>query len=148
MGDRPRQENRPPENVVTDRTHSFAGNGAASDIDALETGEWLEALDAVLAHDGPVRARQLLSRVVERAHGAGAGPTADLNTPYVNTIPAEREPPLPGDPAVERRLRSLVRWNAIAMVVVHTIRPRLRQDSQRPGARQSGEKGNPARSGT
>jgi pyruvate dehydrogenase E1 component len=86
-------------------------------MDALETGEWLEALDAVLAHDGPARARQLLSQVVERAHGAGAGPTADLNTPYVNTIPVEREPAYPGDPLVERRLRSLVRWNAIAVVV-------------------------------
>jgi len=102
---------------VTDRTHSSATNGAGSDIDALETGEWLEALDAVLAHDGPARARQLLSRVVERAHGAGVGPTADLNTPYVNTIPVEREPVMPGDPQVERRLRSLVRWNAIAVVV-------------------------------
>jgi pyruvate dehydrogenase E1 component len=95
----------------------MATNGAGSDIDALETGEWLEALDAVLAHDGPGRARQLLSQVVERAHGAGAGPTADLNTPYVNTIPAEHEPAMPGDAAVERRLRSLVRWNAIAIVV-------------------------------
>jgi pyruvate dehydrogenase E1 component len=113
---RPGQEIRPPENVVTDRTHSIT-NGAASDIDALETSEWIEALDAVLAHDGPGRARQLLSQVVERAHGAGAGPTADLNTPYVNTIPVEREPPFPGDPAVERRLRSMVRWNAIAIVV-------------------------------
>jgi pyruvate dehydrogenase E1 component len=102
---------------VTDRTHSIATNGAGSDIDAIETAEWLEALDAVLAHDGPARARHLLSEVVERAHGAGAGPTADLNTPYVNTIPVEREPPFPGDPAIERRLRSLVRWNAIAIVV-------------------------------
>ena len=116
MNHRPGQEIRPPENVVTDRTHSIT-NGAASDIDALETSEWIEALDAVLAHDGPGRARQLLSQVVERAHGAGAGPTADLNTPYVNTIPVEREPPFPGDPAVERRLRSMVRWNAIAIVV-------------------------------
>ena len=107
----------PLKKVVTDRIQSIATNGAGSDIDALETGEWLEALDAVLAHDGPARARQLLSRVVERAHGAGAGPTADLNTPYVNTIPAAREPTLPGDPEVERRLRSLVRWNAIAIVV-------------------------------
>ena len=102
---------------MTDRIQGITTNGAQSDIDPLETGEWLEALDAVLVHDGPTRARQLLSQVVERAHGAGAGPTADLNTPYVNTIPAEREPPFPGDPAVERRLRSLVRWNAIAIVV-------------------------------
>jgi len=117
VNDQPRQETRRPENVVTDRIQSSSTNGARSDIDALETGEWLEALDAVLTHDGPARARELLTRVVERAHGAGAGPTADLNTPYVNTIPAEREPPFPGDPAVERRLRSLVRWNAIAIVV-------------------------------
>ena len=92
-------------------------NGAGADLDAVETTEWLEALDAVVAHDGPDRARQLLTRVVERAQHAGTGPIASLNTPYVNTIPAEREPPLPGDPALERRLRSIVRWNAMAMVV-------------------------------
>ena len=65
----------------------------------------------------PSRARQILTRVVERAQQSGTGPIASLNTPYVNTIPPEREPPFPGDPAIERRLRSIVRWNAIAMVV-------------------------------
>jgi len=92
-------------------------DGAAVDIDAVETSEWLEALDAVVTHDGPDRARQILTRVVERAQHAGTGPIASLNTPYVNTIPAEREAELPGDPALERRLRSIVRWNAMAMVV-------------------------------
>ncbi|HWD63929.1 MAG TPA: pyruvate dehydrogenase (acetyl-transferring), homodimeric type, partial [Solirubrobacteraceae bacterium] len=92
-------------------------NGAASDIDAVETSEWLEAIDAVVTHDGPDRARQLLTRVVERAQHAGTGPIASLNTPYVNTIPTDREAKLPGDPALERRLRSIIRWNAIAMVV-------------------------------
>ncbi|MGH2873847.1 MAG: pyruvate dehydrogenase (acetyl-transferring), homodimeric type, partial [Solirubrobacteraceae bacterium] len=96
-------------------------NGAApddaSDPDAVETSEWLEALDAVVSHDGPSRARQLLTRVVERAQHAGTGPIASLNTPYVNTIPAQPEPQLPGDPAVERRLRSIVRWNAMMMVL-------------------------------
>ena len=87
------------------------------DLDAIETSEWLEALEAVVAHDGPDRARQILTRVIERAQHAGTGPIASLNTPYVNTIPLEREAQLPGDPAVERRLRSIVRWNAIAMVV-------------------------------
>ena len=62
------------------------------------------------------RARSL-TRVVERAQHAGTGPIASLNTAYINTIPAELEPPFPGDPAIERRLRSIVRWNAIAMVV-------------------------------
>jgi len=92
-------------------------DGAAVDIDAVETSEWVEALDAVVTHDGPDRARQILTRVVERAQHAGTGPIASLNTPYFNTIPAEREAQLPGDPALERRLRSIVRWNAMAMVV-------------------------------
>jgi pyruvate dehydrogenase E1 component len=92
-------------------------NGSGADLDAVETTEWLEALDAVVAHDGPDRARQLLTRVVERAQHAGTGTIASLNTAYINTIPVEREPPFPGDPAIERRLRSIVRWNAIAMVV-------------------------------
>ncbi len=94
-----------------------AGAGAGIDIDAIETSEWLEALDGVIARDGPERARELLTRVIERAQHSGTGPIASLNTPYVNTIPPEREPPFPGDPAIERRLRSIVRWNAIAIVV-------------------------------
>ncbi len=102
---------------MTDQVQTPSSNGAGSDIDVVETSEWLEALDAVVAHDGPDRARQLLRRVVERAQHSGTGPIASLNTPYVNTIPAEREAQLPGDPAIERRLRSIVRWNAIAMVV-------------------------------
>ena len=102
---------------MTDHTQSLSSNGAGADVDAVETSEWLEALDAVVAHDGPARARDLLQRVVERAQYAGTGPIASLNTSYVNTIPPDREAKLPGDPAVERRLRSIIRWNAIAMVV-------------------------------
>ncbi len=112
---------------MTDQVQTRSSNGAAADtdssngdgadIDVAETSEWLEALDAVVAHDGPDRARHLLTRVVERAQHSGTGPIASLNTPYVNTIPPEREADLPGDPAVERRLRSIVRWNAMAMVV-------------------------------
>src|ERR1035438_8128988 len=102
---------------MTERVQTTSSNGAGADIDAVETSEWLEALDAVVSHDGPVRAKHLLTRVIERAQQAGTGPIATLNTPYVNTIPAAREPPFPGDPQLERRLRSIVRWNAIAMVV-------------------------------
>ncbi len=102
---------------MTDRVHNISTNGAGADIDATETSEWLEAIDAVVEHDGPDRARQLLTRVVERAQHAGTGPIATLTTPYVNTIPVDREATLPGDPKLERRLRSIVRWNAIAMVV-------------------------------
>src|SRR5947209_3996840 len=99
------------------QSRGLSENGAGPDIDPVETAEWLEAVDAVVEHDGPERARQLLRRVVERAQHAGAGEIATLNTPYVNTIPPEREAKLPGDPAVERRLRSIIRWNAMAMVV-------------------------------
>src|SRR5947208_2556414 len=104
---------------MTDRvkTQASSENGAGADPDAVETSEWLEALDAVVAHDGVDRARQILARVVERAQHAGAGPIASLNTPYVNTIPPQQEAKLPGDSALERRLRSIVRWNAMAMVV-------------------------------
>ncbi|MGH2844180.1 MAG: pyruvate dehydrogenase (acetyl-transferring), homodimeric type [Solirubrobacteraceae bacterium] len=89
---------------------------ADSDIDAVETGEWLEAIDAVVEHDGLDRARHLLTRVVERAQRIGSGPIATLTTPYVNTIPASLDEPIPGDPEIERRLRSIIRWNAMAMV--------------------------------
>ncbi len=96
-------------------------NGTSSDgegdIDTVETTEWLDALDAVVEHDGVGRARHLLSRVVERAQHAGSGPIGSLNTPYVNTIPASLDEQIPGDPEIERRLRSVIRWNAMAMVV-------------------------------
>src|SRR5690242_3151382 len=102
---------------MTDQVQTHSSNGAGADIDAVETTEWLEALDSVVEHDGPERARQLLTVLLERAQHAGTGPIATLNTPYVNTISPEHEAKLPGDPALERRLRSIVRWNAIAMVV-------------------------------
>ena len=88
-----------------------------ADIDAVETEEWLEALDAVVKHDGPRRAHDLVERVVERARLKGAAIEHVGPTPYVNTIPREDEPPLPGDPAMERRVRSLIRWNAIATIL-------------------------------
>ncbi len=100
-----------------DRLKTSSSNGAGSDIDAAETSEWLEALDAVVANDGPDRARQILTRVMERAQQAGTGPIATLNTPYVNTIAAQDEAQLPEDAAIARRLQSIVRWNAMAIVV-------------------------------
>ncbi len=102
---------------MTDSLQSTSSNGAGADIDATETTEWLEAVDAVVEHDGPDRARQILARAVQRAQLAGSGPIASITTPYVNTIPAPREAKLPGDPLLERRLRSIIRWNAMAMVV-------------------------------
>ncbi|WP_371878696.1 pyruvate dehydrogenase (acetyl-transferring), homodimeric type [Conexibacter sp. DBS9H8] len=95
----------------------IAPSDDAADIDATETAEWLDAIDAVVAHDGLPRARHLLAAVVDRAQHAGSGPIGALNTPYVNTIPASEDVPLPGDGECERRLRSIVRWNAMAMVI-------------------------------
>ncbi|MGB3099281.1 MAG: pyruvate dehydrogenase (acetyl-transferring), homodimeric type [Solirubrobacterales bacterium] len=90
---------------------------AATDADPEETREWVEEVEAVIAVDGPERAEQLLNRAVAEAHRRGAAIETSGPTPYVNTIPPEAEPELPGDPALERRVRSLVRWNAIATVL-------------------------------
>src|SRR3954454_1159217 len=87
------------------------------DVDPLETAEWVEALEAVIRNDGPERAKQLLEEVFADARLRGLHLAEDLSTPYVNTIPAELEVPLPGDPELEHKVRSLVRWNAIATVL-------------------------------
>jgi pyruvate dehydrogenase E1 component len=87
------------------------------DLDPRETQEWLEALDDVLRRAGPERAAQLLGRLVEEARLEGVPVPVSDQTPYVNTIPPEDEAPIPGDPEVERRLRSAIRWNAAAMVL-------------------------------
>src|SRR6476659_2591205 len=87
------------------------------DLDPQETQEWLEALEAVLREEGPDRAQQLLDTVVHEARGSGAHIEVGLTTQYVNTIPPDREERLPGDYEVERRLRTILRWNAMAMVL-------------------------------
>jgi pyruvate dehydrogenase E1 component len=87
------------------------------DVDPTETREWVEALEAVVSLDGPERASELLDAVVSDARRHGLKPAHDLTTPYVNTIPVEIEAQMPGDHDVERRLRSLIRWNAIATVL-------------------------------
>jgi pyruvate dehydrogenase E1 component len=87
------------------------------DVDPTETQEWVEALEAVVSLDGPQRASELLDAVVTDARRHGLKPAHDLTTPYVNTIPVELEAQMPGDHDVERRLRSLIRWNAIATVL-------------------------------
>ncbi len=87
------------------------------DADALETQEWMEALDAVIEREGIERAHFLLEHLFDKARRSGAYLPYSANTAYVNTIPPHREAILPGDPAMERRIRSLIRWNALAMVV-------------------------------
>ncbi|HTZ55086.1 MAG TPA: pyruvate dehydrogenase (acetyl-transferring), homodimeric type [Candidatus Acidoferrum sp.] len=88
-----------------------------NDPDPQETQEWLESMRAVVAVEGPDRARGLLEELVEEAQRGGAHVSLGLETPYLNTIPVEKQPPFPGDTELEARLRHYVRWNAMAMVV-------------------------------
>jgi pyruvate dehydrogenase E1 component len=92
-------------------------NERVVDLDPQETAEWVEALDQVIDEEGPNRAAYLLEQLADRARVNGADLPASLNTPYINTIRPEDEVPYPGDRAMERRIKSLVRWNAMAMVV-------------------------------
>jgi len=89
----------------------------SADIDRTETEEWLESLAAVIERDGVERAHYLLEVLIDHARRSGANLPYSANTAYVNTIPESREEHTPGDPAVEWRIRSLIRWNALAMVV-------------------------------
>jgi pyruvate dehydrogenase E1 component len=92
-------------------------NARFVDLDPQETAEWMEALDQIIDEAGPDRAAFLLEQLTDRARAQGAGLPIHLNTPYVNTIPPEDELAYPGDRAMERRIKSLIRWNAMAMVV-------------------------------
>ena len=89
---------------------------AANDSDSLETGEWLEALEAVIEREGPERAQFLIERLTEKARTTGVTLPYTPYTPYVNTIPTHMEERSPGDPALEERIRSYCRWNAMVMV--------------------------------
>jgi len=90
---------------------------APDDLNPQETSEWMEALDEIVDEVGPDRASYLLERLMEHASNLGVQPPLRWNTPYINTIPPEEEAAYPGDRAIERRIKSLVRWNATAMVV-------------------------------
>ena len=87
------------------------------DIDPLETQEWLESLSAVVQKDGNQRAHFLIKELINKAYKEGANIPYTQNTPYINTIPPEAETKSSGDQNIERRIRSLIRWNAAAMVV-------------------------------
>lgn len=89
----------------------------SSDPDFQETQEWLDALEAVLQNEGPERAHFLLEQLIDKARQGGANIPFSANTAYVNTIPASQEARCPGNIEFEERLRSWMRWNAMAMVV-------------------------------
>src|SRR5438445_5530620 len=92
-------------------------NGANGDSDVTETKEWLDALNGVLVNSGPERARYLLTQLKFNANRQGVAIPFTANTPYINTIPPDAQPPFPGSREIERRIKSLARWNAMAMVV-------------------------------
>ena len=88
------------------------------DLDPAETREWVEALDSVLAFEGADRAFYLLDEVTAEARRKGAPVPYSATTPYLNTIPPDKEDRLsPRELAIDHRIRSLVRWNALAMVL-------------------------------
>lgn len=93
------------------------------DIDALETSEWLEALDSLIEKEGPERARFILRQLAEKANRNGVEVPYGVTTSYRNTIARDQEARMPGDLFMERRIRSLIRWNAMAMVLRANKRP-------------------------
>ncbi|GLT22980.1 pyruvate dehydrogenase E1 component [Zoogloea oryzae] len=88
-----------------------------ADIDAQETKEWLDALEGVVAQEGTDRAHFLIEKLIEAGREEGIDIPYSANTQYINTIPADQQPKYPGDPDMEIKLHSYIRWNAMAMVV-------------------------------
>ena len=87
------------------------------DVDPQETQEWLEAWDQVVEEGGPERTKFLLDQLAARAYENGVQPEGRVRTPYLNSIPVDDELPYPGDREMERKIKSIIRWNAMAMVV-------------------------------
>ena len=87
------------------------------DLDPIETSEWIDALSAVQQHRGGERTNYLLNRLVDQARREGLYVPRSLTTAYKNTIAPEAEEKSPGDRAIEHRLRSIIRWNAMAIIL-------------------------------
>ena len=97
---------------------TILSNPSSADINDLEEiWEWVESFDAVLEEGGPELAKRILQQIRRRAQMVGLEVPFTANTPYVNTIPPSQQPPFPGNQDMERRIKSLIRWNALAMVV-------------------------------
>ncbi len=88
-----------------------------SELERIEMREWLESLDYVLSSGGDDRVTEILERLEQHAQRQGVEVPFSSTTPYVNTIPVEEQPPYPGDRKIERRIKTLIRWNAVSMVV-------------------------------
>jgi len=89
----------------------------SSDADPQETREWIEALEAVIAHEGSERAHFLLEQLIALGHQTGINMPYSANTEYTNTIPADQQPVTPGDYEMEQKIRDYARWNAMVMVL-------------------------------
>lgn len=89
----------------------------SKDIDTIETKEWLDALKSVIREEGPERAQFLLSKLSAAASKQGISAQSAIQTPYINTIPVNAEPPVEGDPEIEKKINAMIRWNAIVMVL-------------------------------
>ena len=100
--------------IAEDRISNVVKDG---DIDPIETKEWIDSLSSVLETDGSKRAQFLIKQLIEHSYRQGSDLVLSRNTPYVNTISPDKETKSPGDQNIERRIRSLIRWNAAAMVV-------------------------------
>ncbi|MBA3484681.1 MAG: pyruvate dehydrogenase (acetyl-transferring), homodimeric type, partial [Pirellulales bacterium] len=98
-----------------------------NDSDPTETAEWLESFDYVLESKGPERVQELLTALDEAAYRNGVDLPFTATTPYLNTIPADKQPRFPGNRELERRIKSFIRWNAMAMVT------RANRDPASPG---------------
>ena len=90
---------------------------SAGDIDPIETKEWIDSLSSILETDGGKRAQFLIKQLIEHSYKQGSDLVLSRNTPYINTITPDKEVKSPGDQNIERKIRSLIRWNAAAMVV-------------------------------
>ena len=89
----------------------------SKDLDPIETNEWLEAINSIIKEEGIERASFIMTKLAKKLNEEGAIPSYNLTTPFRNSIPAKDEAAMPGDLFMERRIRSLIRWNALAIVL-------------------------------
>ena len=106
-----------PQKIKKELEKKIPSRSNGSDIDPIETQEWLDSLTAVVSKDGSDRAHYILKKLMDETYKEGINKPLARNTPYVNTISPENEVKSPGDQNIERKIRSLIRWNAAAMVV-------------------------------
>ncbi len=103
--------------LVTPEALAHAVARQSEDVDPQETADFIDAIEAVIKHQGPERARFIIETLISKAARLGAAVPTGITTPYVNTIPTEDQASFPGNRQLERTIKSLVRWNAMAMVL-------------------------------